>query len=344
MRKTLLWALLLSLSLHLAWLALPDFLHLPTSQPPARFDAVLLPPPPAAAPAAPQQTTRPNNRKPATTPTTATAPANSAEETLPPPEPKPEPQPQPVTQTEPAKTSDRQLPTSLELVFDLIKGTQGLIVGRVTHQLRIENGQYQLTSTAEATGLFSLVKSGQLVQKSRGRITAGGLQPQQFIARRGSKPPEQADFDWDNGQLRYGKSTEPQQTVPLADGSLDILSFIYQFALSARPDRQFDFYMTNGRGFLRQQYEAGNIEEIDTPLGPQQALLVRRTGGDGQEKVDIWLGVAQHYLPLRIRFTDKNGEVAEQHLRILRTGTPAEPQPATAASATAKQGEDPMEQ
>ncbi len=193
-----------------------------------------------------------------------------------------------------------------------------MIVGRVIHHLSIDGDHYHFSSAAEATGLFSLFQAGQFTQTSRGRITAAGLQPDYFSTKRGSHALEEAHFDWDHAQLQYGSTAEPQQTAPLQPGSLDFLSFLYQFALTAQPDKIFSFYMTNGRSFLRQEYEATTIEDVDTPLGPQKALLLRRTGGDGKEKVDIWLGVAQHYLPLRIRFSDKNGEVAEQRLRILR--------------------------
>lgn len=329
MRKSLLWALLVSVLLHLAALALPHIKPQASETLPAHFDAVLLPPPPP--PAAPQPTPVPppvaqraphhvattdslikQTRQDQSVPAPAVAQPASAPAT--PPAPPPPPPPPPSADN----TTHRSLPARLDLTYDLIKGTQGLIVGRVTHHLALDGDRYRFSSTAEATGLFSLFQSGQLTQTSRGRITAAGLQPDYFSTKRGGHALEEAHFDWEHGQLLYGSTDQPPQTAPLQPGSLDFLSFLYQFALTAQPDKQFSFYMTNGRGFLRQEYEATTIEDVDTPLGPQKALLLRRTGGDGKEKVDIWLGVAQHYLPLRIRFTDKNGEVAEERLRILR--------------------------
>lgn len=347
MRKSLFWALLISVLLHIAALALPHLKpHTPKTLP-AHFDAVLLPPPPPPTPlpakAAPHRAihrTQPHatTRSPMQHGQPADHAETVAEETQPASAPLPPPEPPAPTSPPIKQAIGRTLPARLDLTYDLIKGTQGLIVGRVTHHLKIDNDHYQLSSAAEATGLFSLFQAGQFTQTSRGRITAAGLQPDYFSTKRGSHAVEEAHFDWDHGQLSYGSTDEPPQTVPLEPGSLDFLSFLYQFSLTAQPDKQFSFRMTNGRGFLRQEYEATTIEDVDTPLGPQKALLLRRTGGDGKEKVDIWLGLAQHYLPLRIRFTDKNGEVAEQRLRILRQqDQAAQTDTNPAASQTAEQ-------
>jgi hypothetical protein len=44
------------------------------------------------------------------------------------------------------------------------------------------------------------------------------------------------------------------------------------------------------------------IEEIEVPLGRVRALHLRHEDPAKSEAVDVWLGVDQHYLPVKLRY------------------------------------------
>ena len=59
-------------------------------------------------------------------------------------------------------------------------------------------------------------------------------------------------------------------------------------------------------------------ETLDSPLGPLKTLHIRRGHKSGEDETDIWLATDYHYLPVKIRLTDKNGDAAEQVVSDLR--------------------------
>ncbi len=56
------------------------------------------------------------------------------------------------------------------------------------------------------------------------------------------------------------------------------------------------------------------VEEIEIPLGRVRALHLNHTDpANPKEIVDVWLGVDQHYLPVKLRFpAARNRLVVEQ--------------------------------
>lgn len=55
------------------------------------------------------------------------------------------------------------------------------------------------------------------------------------------------------------------------------------------------------------------VEDIEIPLGRVKALHLRHTDPKDNEVVDVWLGVDQHYLPVKLRYpVARNRLVVEQ--------------------------------
>jgi hypothetical protein len=214
---------------------------------------------------------------------------------------------------EPSVAGEARLPGRIVIDFTLIRGEQGLVVGRMHHEWQVTDDQYTLTSTAEATGVFSLFLPGVLLQVSRGLITREGLKPLSFWIQRGQRQDrtESASFDWGAGSLRFGRSGE-EKTVPLPAGSQDVLSVFYQLALTAPHNGVLELPVTNGRKFDRYRYRVVGEETLDTPLGPLVTERLERIQAPGEDALTLWLARDYHWLPVRLRFVDRRGEVAEQ--------------------------------
>jgi len=205
------------------------------------------------------------------------------------------------------------LPERAEIQFNLYKGGNGLKVGEVVHTWQIRGDHYSLTSITEATGIFSLIKSGRLVQTSQGRLTKNGLEPDAFWIERGQSADstESALFDRKSKMLTFG-SPQNSRTVPLPGNTQDLLSFVYQIAIDPPQSGTVHLFITNGRKLDTYDYTVMGEETLNIPLGQVRALHLSKVHGQNEDGTDIWLDADQHYLPVKIRLTDRSGDIAAE--------------------------------
>lgn len=211
-------------------------------------------------------------------------------------------------------------PVNVEIEFALYKGTNGMKVGRATHTWQITNDTYVIRNVIEATGIFVMLKPGQLTQTSQGKITADGLEPDNFSDQRGQSADKifNAQFDRQHQTLTYGRASE-MTTVSLLPQTQDQLSFVYQFALHAPFTGTVQFAMTNGRKIGTYTYQVIGEEILETELGKLQTLHLGKVHQPNDENAEVWLAKDHQYLPVKIRLTDKEGGVAEQIVTAIRT-------------------------
>lgn len=322
--KRLIWALGLSLALHVGLLFTPPPPE-PEEHAPLVLEArleKLAPPPPALPKAKPRPKPRPKPEARPAPQAGVPSPAVTGEPSppelavpVPPAEAPLEQPPVPEPVAVPAPTT---LPARAELRYFLFKGDQGLNVGEVTQTWQRVGDAYTLISTAEATGLFSLFVSGKHEQVSRGKITATGLRPDFFSMQRGSaEKRDAARFDWEGGILHLD-SEGRQSTAKLVTGALDLLSFTYQFAFFLPEAGDIRIDLTNGRKLDSYRYRIVAEEALATPMGTLKTVHLSKLHNPGEEGTEIWLGMDYHYLPVKIRQTDKKGESAEQVITEIR--------------------------
>jgi hypothetical protein len=313
-QRTFLLALIASVILHLLLLNGPAW-QLPSLQDktPQQLEARIepLPPKPVAKIARkdppPQRAAAP---KPKITPAVTPAPA------APVPEPPAPPEPTPVAEAPPEPPKPRpgeQLPSQAEIRYSLNKGENGLSVGRVVHTWKRDGDRYTLSSVTEASGFFSLIKPGKLVQTSEGLITEQGLQPASFWVQRGQSTDttEFAQFNWKNGSLRFG-TYQDARTVELPDTAQDLMSFLYQFAFAPPASGSIKLYIANGRKLDTYDYTVIGEEVLELPFGKVKALHLSKQHTANESGTEIWLSVDHRYFPVKIRQVEKDGGVAEQ--------------------------------
>lgn len=307
MPLALLLALAGSLLLHLTLLFGPE-LHLPGLQPdaPQLLQAELRPLPTAAGLPSPPPPLRERPAKRKRTQAPVLAVPQTPVETLPVEPENPLPLPEraedrPAPLPEPVKP---MLASNGVIRFAIYKESLGLQIGRAEQRWSFtEDGRYHLSSMTETSGLAALLKPVRIENESRGRLVAGGLQPEHYRAwKNGEDSRENADFDWATTTLRLLRD---QSEHALAPGSQDVLSLNYQLAYLGQLADGAQIGVTTGRKYERYALDALGEEDLETPLGVLRTLHLRATT---ESVTEIWIALDRQRLPVKIRFTDKKGD------------------------------------
>ena len=203
------------------------------------------------------------------------------------------------------------VPASGEAQYKL---RMGVVSGELTLSWKFADGHYRLDSVAQGSGLFAV--AGKFIQASEGDIAATGLRPVTFsMERRGKK--DIAVFNWSDNSVRFsGKNGE--HTEPAAPGTQDMLSLLFQLAFVPPLGDDLTMIVTNGRKFERYAFERAGMEVVDLEGGKFNTLKISKQRKGDEDGVEVWLALEHHYLPVKIRFTDKKGSVVEQSLMSLK--------------------------
>src|SRR5574343_282443 len=307
-------ALAASLGIHVAALFGPDVELFGGADEPVTLRAELQPPPaPPKPPAESKPAAKPRPKLAKAAPLTSAQPAPEAPAVAAPAEQNsdfeqkngPTVASAPSEPPEPAKPL---LPASGTIRYAIFMGTRGFEIGRAEHTWEFtEDGRYRLTGMTETVGLAALLKTIRFENESSGRLVAGGLQPEIYRTRKnGEDANENADFDWTAAAVHLSRGDKTQSIVP---GTQDILSLNYQLAYLPRPETGASVGVVTGKKYGRYALDSLGEETLDIKAGRFRTLHLRAMGNDVTE---IWIALDHHRLPVKIRFTDKKGDVYEQ--------------------------------
>jgi hypothetical protein len=205
------------------------------------------------------------------------------------------------------------LPPSVTLPYDVTGQARGYPY-RANGKLdwRLEAQRY------EARMELSMLFLGSRVQTSRGSVGPEGLRPERFADRRSSE--RAAHFDRASGRIRFSNNAAP---APLMPGAQDRLSLFLQLTglLRARAYQEGESitFQVAGIGDAEPwRFEVGALESLDLPAGTLQARRVSRTPRKPHDStVEVWLAPSLGHLPVRLRVTQANGDLADQRLARL---------------------------
>ncbi|MFA6313605.1 MAG: DUF3108 domain-containing protein [Sterolibacterium sp.] len=194
--------------------------------------------------------------------------------------------------------------------FAITRGDQGFVIGQSLHRWSHDGKSYTLDNVTETTGLAALFKPVQVTQSSVGEIGEDGLRPREFRTAKNGVAGDAASFDWTPMMLKL--SAGSPREVAFKPGAQDMLSMFYQ--LSAKypwMSRDLNEVMVaTGRKFERYVFEVLREEMVPTPQGELRTLHLRTAAG--VEAIDIWSGLDLSGLPVKIRYTDRQGESFDQ--------------------------------
>jgi hypothetical protein len=202
-----------------------------------------------------------------------------------------------------------QPPTHVQMDFSVNSGTMHLGEGRDV--LEHDGKQYSVVSESKTVGLAAFFYKMNIHRESRGLITRTGLRPLHFEEERSRKSKRAADFDWDAKQIKLTDG-ENTTTVVLPDNTFDQTSFTYAFAFRSPDDELPPVHLTDGRRLSDYKYQMVGKEKIKTPIGELETVHFQKVReGDDKRGFEVWLAIAHHYLPVQIRFIEKDGTVLD---------------------------------
>lgn len=206
----------------------------------------------------------------------------------------------PPAAPEPAPFPMDALPKRLSIDYRL---STGPLTAHAVYRWRRKGDLYRITGEGEATGLFRIFMDRSILQESEGTITAAGLRPERFLEKRTGADDEGLEFDWLKHEvtLDHGDS---RKTMPLSDDTVDWLTMIFQ--LAHVPPRaggeKLDLRVFTQRKLYDFTLEVVGLEDIEIPLGKVRTLHLRHVDPQDGDRIDVWLGIDQHYLPVKMRY------------------------------------------
>ncbi|HTT11239.1 MAG TPA: DUF3108 domain-containing protein [Burkholderiaceae bacterium] len=248
----------------------------------------------------------------------------------PPPTPAPDParvEPAPAAPTAPVRGVDlaadmseqggaiEALPISGSYVYKLRDSRYSALSGTTTIDWRLDTGTARYEARLRAT-VFGIPLAD---ISSSGSVQRFGIAPERYVQKTGTRAPVATNLDWYQHIVTFSSRTF-QRAV--RDGIQDRLSF--QFQLMAIGQRLPEV-MREGATISMDVAGPGDVEPynflvvgtetIETGAGPIEALKLDRPRlTPAEARVEVWLAPSRSYLPVMLRFTDRNGNVTESRL------------------------------
>jgi hypothetical protein len=206
-------------------------------------------------------------------------------------------------------------PPSVELKYDVVALQKGRNVygrGKITWQA--EGNSY--TVTGEAGIMFFSV----LDFKSEGMIDEFGVAPVIYSEKRFRKPETNTHFHRERNTISFSASTA---AYPRKGGEQDRASIIWQLAGIGRgdskafaPEAELDVFVAGVRDAETWRIRVIGEEEIEVGTGKTNAWHVVRIPRPGSydQRLDIWLAPQQEWYPVKLRYTETNGDFLDMSL------------------------------
>jgi hypothetical protein len=208
---------------------------------------------------------------------------------------------------------DDALPDALEINYAL---TSAVLEAHAVYRWQRDGDRYRITGEGAADGFFSLFLDGRMEQESEGTVTRDGLKPARFVEKKPNTQDEGLEFDWGAHQVTYEWGDNHRKTAQLADNSVDWLSMIFQLAHvpPSGEARDMKISVLTQRKLYHFDLQVLGVEDIVIPMGHVRALHMRHVDAENaKEVVDVWLGLDQHYLPVKLRYpVARNRLIVEQ--------------------------------
>jgi len=224
-----------------------------------------------------------------------------------------EPQPPAIDETANKTVEEARpahpLPKHAQLTFVAYTGTD-FKIGEARHILEIgDDKSYTLRVGMNTTGLASIFKTYESEHRSSGTLTPQGLRPNEFSETKNTskgKESLEAKFSWEEKVLSFSNGN----SMPLPEQAQDVVSFIYQLSQLPLDNGAIAMYISNGKKLERYEFTIGEEEMIQTRLGRLRALPLHKVHAQGEEGLDIWLGLEYRLLPVKLRMFDRKGQIA----------------------------------
>jgi hypothetical protein len=211
------------------------------------------------------------------------------------------------------------LPPSTELGYSIKSQQKGLAVsGSAIMRWDVAGRKFTATNEVRAMLVGKILDA-----KTEGSIDSYGLAPASYVEKRFRKEPTTTSFDRTAQTIRF---TGSDQTYPIKGGEQDRNSVIWQLASVARaarnkfkPGSEWTFFVAGQRDAEPWTFKVIKQQKLRTPLGELKTLHITRTppSGTNDQQLDLWLAPQREWYPVRLRFSEDNGDFIEQTLEMI---------------------------
>ena len=163
-----------------------------------------------------------------------------------------------------------------------------------------------------------------LSERSEGSIERRNLLPTSFYSKRFRKDPTTVNFDRQSGSIIFPGDTA---SLKLEGGEQDRISVLWQLIsmVRAAPAKfnegsPWKFFVIGHRGGESWTFTVDGKQRLRTALGEVDSLHLVHLPAENTNapKIDIWLAQSMDWLPVRIRFSEANGDTIEQTLERIQ--------------------------
>jgi hypothetical protein len=205
-----------------------------------------------------------------------------------------------------AAPTGKPVPSRVEVKYRV--SIAGIPIGEGIDVFQHDGKTYSVVSESNTIGLAAIYPF-HLRREAKGSVTADGLRPVSFVETRNGQFKRAANFDWAAGQVELIEG-DKKQTVQLPPNTWDQSSFAWNFAFSRSGAKDLQVYVTDGRRLTEYKYMILGREKLSTPFGELDTVHVKKLQEEGDRRAfDVWLAIDQHFLPARVRMTEKDGTV-----------------------------------
>jgi hypothetical protein len=213
-----------------------------------------------------------------------------------------------------SKSAPRKIdpPPSANLDYTISAKQKGLTLnGSALVRWHTDGRRYSIATETRASLLGKILEA-----KSEGAIDRYGLAPDSASEKRFRKEQTTTTFDRRSGRISFSAS---DASYPIKGGEQDRNSVTWQLVTLARGNgfktgNTVSLTVAGQKDADTWTFKVGRQEKISTPLGSLTALpltkLVKDAGRD--QKVELWLAPGKEWYPVRLRFSEPNGDTIEQ--------------------------------
>lgn len=161
---------------------------------------------------------------------------------------------------------------------------------------------------------------GERSQRSDGDVTREGIRPHTYVEQ--TNKQRSAHFDYERQRIDFSDGRDDQALKP---GAQDRLTVSLQLGalLAAHPDRHaagssLSLPVVGVRGAEQWHWDIRRGEALEVAGRTLSTLeLVRRPRKEPDSQITVWLAPDLHYLPVRLRVEQEEGDVVDQRLDAL---------------------------
>ncbi len=213
-----------------------------------------------------------------------------------------------------AKRAVLSTPPSANLEYTIDANQHGLpLTGSASVRWATSAGRYTITTETRAMLLGKILEA-----KSEGAIDAFGLAPLTSTEKRFRKPATTTTFNRDTRTITFSAS---DANYPIKGGEQDRNSVVWQLATLARSTpakfktgSTVSVFVAGQKDAETWAFKVSKSEKIKSPLGDLNAVKVSKVVKDAgkEQKIDIWFAPSREWYPVRIRFSEPEGDFIEQ--------------------------------